>query len=46
MGKTIKINEFNILNKFLGKELTYVENNSPVPLVQELSMKQEATSFM
>jgi len=35
----------NILNKFLGKELTYVENNSSVPLVQELSMKQEATSF-
>ena len=31
----------NILNKFLGKELTYVENNSSVPLAQELSMKQE-----
>ena len=36
----------NILNKFLGSERAYVENNSSVPLVQELSMKQEATSFM
>ena len=32
----------NILNRFLGKEFTYVENNSSVPLAQELSMKQEA----
>ena len=31
----------NILNKFLGSERAYVENNSSVPLVQELSMKQE-----
>lgn len=30
----------NILN--LGKEITYVENNSSIPLEQELSMKQEA----
>jgi len=30
----------NILK--LGQELSYVENNSSVPLVQELSMKQEA----
>jgi len=33
----------NILN--LGQELSYVENNSSVPLAQGLSMKQEATSF-
>ncbi len=32
----------NILNRFLGSERTYVENNSSVPLAQELSMKQEA----
>ena len=29
----------------LGQELSYVENNSSVPLVQELSMKQESPSF-
>ena len=34
----------NIIN--LGQELSYVENNSSVPLVQGLSMKQEAISFM
>jgi len=34
----------NILK--LGQELSYVENNPSVPLVQGLSMKQEATSFM
>ena len=33
----------NILK--LGQELSYVENNPSVPLVQGLSMKQEATSF-
>ena len=34
----------NILK--LGQELSYVENNPSVPLVQGLSVKQEATSFM
>jgi hypothetical protein len=29
-------------NKFLGKELTYVENNPSVQIEQGLSMKQEA----
>ena len=33
----------NIIN--LGQELSYVENNSSVPLVQGLSMKQEAPSL-
>ena len=32
----------NIINKLLGKELAYVENNSSVQIEQELSMKQEA----
>jgi len=30
----------------LGQELSYVENNPSVPLVQGLSVKQEATTFM
>jgi len=33
----------NILK--LGQEMSYVENNSSESLIQELSMKQEATSF-
>lgn len=32
----------NIKNKFLGKELAYVENNPSVQIEQGLSMKQEA----
>ena len=34
-----------LFNKFLGSERACVENNSSVSLAQELSMKQEATSF-
>ena len=34
----------NILNRFLGSERAYVETNSSVPLAQELSAKQEATT--